>query len=476
MPRGLWESQVPGAMSSVFRRAKIRSEIARMNEAGARLAMLQDDWQHLVYSKLWQVFQSAKIRATIPGFLTTEHNILKRIANEISTVYKWGATRTLITDAATETARALWEEMRIDEVLAYTQLVTNVVRDHIIAPRVVDGTMRVVHFLGDRTTVVQDTNDPSVAVAMRSQETLSQTPGFTQIRSIYADAEVWRTWDENGNMLSEEEHGLGRFPAVVIHAGERVGCFWGDSEFRDVAEANVAIAINLFRLNRLTHFQSELQPTYRGNARDVAKGKTIGGDNLWAGPGDWGVLNLQGDPSKLISVIQSQIGWIANQHGIAADVYNLSAGATSGFQIRLKRAPIESVRAAQLKLWRRVERELLLLMAMVSERDHPLHRLDPMDAEFKLLDFHEEPMLEDPKTQNDVWAERLKLGVTSEARIAQELNPDLTLEQAKKHVLDLVAEREPVIAMKKRLGDQETTQEATGREGGFAKARNGTDE
>lgn len=468
---------MPGAIVDNVRRTKVRSEILRMQEAQARLDILQDDWQDLLLAHLWAMYESDVIRRRMAQFVSTEHNPLKRIGTELSTAYKWGATRVLTDPGQQAIAEKLWKESRIDEVMASVDLHTTVLRDNILTPRIIDGRMTLIQRLPNATTIVQHPRRPDEAVAMRTEEGLAHTAGYTAVRQIYADVERWVEKDAaTGAILINEAHGLGRFPGVVIHADERTeGYFWGTTAFRDVAEATLGIGVLLFELSRLTHFQSELQPVFRGKAKDIGKGLTIGGEVVWAGEGEWDTLDLQADPQKILSVIRARLGWIASQYGLAADVYDLSAKPTSGFEIRLRRAPIEALRVAALKRWRRVEHDLLKLMAMVS-RDHPLYRLDPMRCEFERIDFHEEPMLEDPSTQDRIWAERLKLGVLSEARIVMEMNPDLSLEQAQAYVLQLLAEREPVIAQKKRLGDEETTQEATGREGGLAKARNAEEE
>lgn len=451
IPRSLWDSQAPEAIRDTLRQAKNRAEEDRQHESQRRRAILEDDWEDILYEALYAEYTSSKVRASLRQLITTEHNVAKRICQELSRVYKWGATRELQTPEQTETFRKLADECHYDELLARANFYTNGLRDVGLAPRVTSrGRMKIDVYLPDATTVAQYPDDPTEAVAQWSDGTLSQTTGYDLIVYSYADPEKWLYWDQHGNVIEERRHQVGRLPVAWVHADERIDTFWSDSSARDMFEGTISVAKDLFRLQRKIHFQSELQPTYQGKAREIARNMTIGAENLWVGPGQWGALNLEGDPGQILAVINARIGWIAAQYGLAAGVYTQNMGASSGFQIRIARQPLEEARAEQIKTWRRVEKELLTLLAHASQ-DHPFHKL-PLDAEFKTLDFHEEPMLEDPATQNRVWTERVGLGITSRARIMREYNPDLTLEQAKAELEAITAENEAWIAMQKRMG------------------------
>lgn len=471
IPRALWDSQVPEAIRQSFLEAKDRSEEDRQVEAARRRSILEDDWEDILYQELYTEYESPKLRRQLRHLISTEHNLAKRICRELSRVYKWGATRELRTPAETETFRRLADECRYDEVLAQANFYVNGLRDVGIAPRVTQrGRMKLDVFLPDSTSIAQYPDDPTEALAQWSDATLSQTRGYSLVTIAYADPEKWIFWDQRGNVLATIPHAVGKLPVTWVHADERIDTFWADTVGRDLFEANISIGKLLFKQMRQVHWMSEMQPTYKGKPREIARTMALGMDSPWVGPGDWGVLNFQGDPTQIIETIKARIGWIAEQYGLAADVYDLSASATSGFQIRLKRLPLEEARAAQIKVWRRTERELLTLLAHASQ-DHPYYKL-PLDAEFKKLDFHEEPMLEDPLNQNRVWEERIKLGLKSKRDVFMEMNPDLTREQAGEEMDRIRAERaeeveaERALNMPKDPSDPGKSPEENGAEGG----------
>lgn len=462
-PLSYWDSQVPPLIRQTFQQSKWQAEIERQIEAEQRLSVLDDDWRDILYSALYTEYESPRVRATLKRLITTEHNLAKRICQELSRVYKWGATRELESPQLTETHKKLAEESRLDERLGRANFLVNGLRDIGLAPRVTKrGRMAIDIYLPDRTVVMQDPDDPTDAIAQWSETTLLHTPGYDLIQRVWVDAEEWRYYDQHGKLQGTKPHRVGRLPVLWVHADERIDEFWSSTVGRDLFEANLSVGKDLFKLSRMLHFQSELQPTYQGKAQEIARGTTIGGDSVWAGQGAWGVLNLQGDPNHLIATIRARIGWIAEQYGLAADVYDLSAAATSGFQIRLKRLPLEEARAAQIKLWRRVERELLTLMAHASQ-EHPFYKL-PLDVEYTTLNFHEEPMLEDPLNQNRVWKERIELGVQSRVDVKREIDPDLSKEQAKAKLRETTNENEAWIAMQKRMGAPKDPADGPGRD------------
>lgn len=479
-PTHYFDSQAGRLVRESFRRSKADAEGLRMLDAQVRIEMLEDDWKDILLSKLWRIYQSPKIRDLMPGVISTEHNVYKRIVQELSRVYKYGATRELGTPAQTDIARQLWEECRLDERLAKANFYVNGVRDVGLAPRVIDGKMRLEIWLPDRTQVIQHDEDPTDAVAAWNERTLPNTQGYISIKRVYVDAEKWQIWDvgDGRNKPKVIEHPYGRMPVVWVHADERIDTFWGSTIGTDIVEATLSVGCDLFKLARMLQFQSELQPTYQGNPRDVAKGQTIGGDTLWAGKGTYNVLNLQGDPQHILSVIKARIGWIAQQYGLAADVYDLSSTATSGFQIRLKRQPLEEARISQVKTWRRVEKELLTVMAQVSQEEHPTLKLDPM-AEFKTLDFHEEPLMEDPNTENTVDEANVKNNRNSSIDVLIRRNPDLSREQAIIKQRQIIDENAMVMGWQKESNSSmapdadNRTPEENGRAGARARGRGG---
>ncbi len=435
----LWPNNGEAAVLQSFRRAKWTSDAQRKLAAERRLAMLEDDWKDMLWERICAVYQSEKIRESVRRFVSIELNPFKRIATELSTVYRWGATREVADASQNAVAKALWHECDIDGSLEVANLYLNALRDEIVVPRVIDGRMTLNLLTPDRFSVVQHPEDPTQPAAFWYERTSANTPESTVIERVYADTEEWRIYDVHSNVLRAWRHDLGRLPGVVLHASRRRDSFFGDTEFEDAVENTLMVGVHLTFLTRLVKFQAELQPTYTGHPQDIATGLTVGADELWVGPGTWGTLNLQADPQKYIEVINARIAWVARQYGLSDDAYQLGGDTKSGFELRLKRLPLLEQRARQIKIWRRAEKDLFLLMAMVSEREHPVLKLDPM-GDFS-VNFTEEPMQEDPLIQNRIWSERIAMNVLKPSQVKMELDPDLTREEAMEEIQATIDER-----------------------------------
>ena len=416
-PMGYWSPATAPMMDAHLRMAKMRAEQMRLFTTAKRMQFLEDDWKDLLITRLREIYTSASVQASIGALVSTEHNVYKRINTELSTVYRYGVTRELKNKKQEEIARQLWDETQIDERLEKANYFTNGLRDLLLAPIVVDGKMQIWIITPDRTVVVQHPDDPTQAIAFMTERVLQSTPGYITIQRVYADAEKWVIGSTRNQAAKEVYHNLGRLPAVVVHASQRYDSFFQAMEGEDLADAAIGIGVDIFRLGRILKLQSELQPTFNGSPRKLARGMGIGGEQIWAAEGQFGVLNTQADPEKLIKTINARIGWISESYGLAADVYDLSSNATSGFQTRMKRLPLLEARQKQIKVWDRVEHDLIMLMAQVSQGSHPTLKLDPMAVDFQSLVFHDEPGLTEPLTQNRIWRERNDLGLMSRVEI-----------------------------------------------------------
>ena len=423
----LWGSKAEEVVQRSFANAKWASDYERKLEAERRLDILEDDWKDLLWAKIQEIYKSDRVRESVRALVSCEHNVLKRISTELATVYKWGATRELDNPAQQESAKELWTETDIDVALEMADLYLVVTRDLLIVPWVDDGRMNLELLTPDRVTVIQHPRNPTLAAGFWWERTPSQTPTDTTVTKILADDKEWRLYDAGGKLLDVRPHGCGRLPATVVHAERRRAAFWCETGFQDVVDSTLMIGVLMTMLSRLQYLQSELQVTFAGEADEIAKGQAIGGDTVWTG-GQYGVLNLQADPAHYIQHINARLAWIAQCYGLAADVYDLSGTASSGYQIRLKRLPLEEARRRRIKIWRTAEQDLFRLMAMVANADHPMIKIDPM-VRFN-VNFNEEPLVEDPATESRILDEKVKAGRLSPVDVLMRDDPDLSREQA----------------------------------------------
>jgi hypothetical protein len=116
----------------------------------------------------------------------------------------------------------------------------------------------------------------------------------------------------------------------------------------------------------------------------------------------------------------------AANHGIAPNVLK-HQGVQSAQARELMRAPLKELRREQEDYLRGFEREFVEIVAMVVARD--LTELSFSTDEWS-TDFQERATALDPKTEDEVFEGRRRLGLTSTVKEIMKRNPDLSREQA----------------------------------------------
>lgn len=476
----LWGDTTAETMRRVFDQAKAHAERARRLDAEHRLDILHDDWRDILRSYVSGRY-SANLYKEIEPHISTEHNLLKRVTTDLAQVYKWGATRELSDPRENDKAKLLWDEMQIDEALEQANQYLVALRDLILLPLVIDGVMTLEILTPDQLNVIQHPGLASRAAAFWFTRCTSSNTGPGLLSSVYrptmaateivlVDDMYYRVFDVNYNLLEEVEHGCGRLPCVVVHAEKRTDSFFRPTVFGDVVEATKTVGWLLSALSYMQKMQAELQLTYQGDPDDVAQGQAIGAHALLAGRGGFQTLDLQADPSKYLAHINARISLVSLNHGLGTDGLQLTS-ASSGMQFRIQRMPLLEARRKQIKKWHAVEIELHRVIAMISQRFHPLVKLDPTSR--LSVQFNNPEFAEDPAVQNEVDNDDVANMRASEIDVLMRRNPDLTREQAIERQKQIIKERDQVLGWKAArntsgaLGAGEgKTAEQNGREGG----------
>lgn len=455
----LWDDKTKILVEASFALARSQAEYERKIDAERRLDMLEDDWREQLATYIATLYEPEMFKELEPH-VSTEHNVFKRFATEYSQVYKWGARRELRNQAETDKADILWDETEIDETLEQANLYLNSLRDLILLPLVGDdGKMFIEILTPDRVSVIQRMDRPTEISAFWFTRYCADTQNNwlsrlyqrspLNVEKVLVDDYAYRVFDKGDRMTSEIVHGLGRLPAILVHAEKRTRSFWQPFPFGDVVETNKTVGWLLTALSYLQKMQAELQPTYKGDLDDVAEGSMLGASKVLGGKGDWSTLNLQANPQYYIDHINRRIGLLAQNYGLSPAALTLESSSTSGFAFRMQRQPLLEARKKQLKKWRRVERDLFVLMAQVSQRFHPIVKLDPSSDFF--VNFHEAEYTEDPKTENQIDDENIKARRVSQVDVLMRRDPDLTRQQAMVKQRRILDEQAIVIGWQKEL-------------------------
>src|SRR4030043_367018 len=90
----MFKSQAQAVVEAAVIRAKWNADQARQEEAGNRLDLYMDDYETIIRSKMSELFHKTNYDR-LYYHVNQSQNILKRVVNEVSMVYKATPTREL---------------------------------------------------------------------------------------------------------------------------------------------------------------------------------------------------------------------------------------------------------------------------------------------------------------------------------------------------------------------------------------------
>ena len=364
-------------------------------------------------------------------------NSLKRIVNEVSTVYAEPAARKVAGDAANQARlKAFVEETKLDEVMNHANRMLNLHRAILIGPRVrVDGEARtiVIDILTpDSVIAVCDPNDASrvIAWAVAVEYRNARKPEGWR-------APAWQIWNDHESWLLDKDlmpigapapHALGICPLLpVTYHAETIAGFWPGEEGEDLVAAQVAIWMANVLLLKETKSATK-QTTISGDVTTAARGQSM--DTEVASQFPEGVtastVDMSMDTSLFTAAADYALERVGNNYGLSLAALK-HQGVQSAEARELMLEPLRQIRRDQIKTFRRVEKELAVVVAAIAAIDAPDLRFDPTGFR---ANFGEPQVLQDEATRIRNFKERQALGTDNILDEMQRIDPDLDEEAA----------------------------------------------
>ncbi len=184
----LFNSLAPGTIERSVIMAKWQAEQERMDEASDRLALYSDDYEEIIRETLSTLFckdNYERLKVHVNG----SQNILKRVVNELSMVYKTEATRTL--DVKSDRWEEIKDEAALDVRMKRANRLTNLLNEIIIKVSVRGGKIVYDIITPDNCTVIQNEEDPTKISGLLWLRTYVNTPSSTVIEYEYMDDLGW---------------------------------------------------------------------------------------------------------------------------------------------------------------------------------------------------------------------------------------------------------------------------------------------
>lgn len=313
------------------------------------------------------------------------NNIVKRIVNELSTVYSKPAKRE-VGGAGAKVYDELLEELQVDEHAQQWNRMFNLHRALLVGFRIRKDEEQHRHPVIDIVTpatwrVVLHPNDNKVVIGH-----LIQTD-FKSIRTTDVRKPSWVLWTAHERVHCDQalmpieatyiEHGIkdeagvGVCPYVPVVRSVAVAGFWPGEEGEDLIAAQVAITIANVLLLKETKSATK-QPVVQGDGTGMVRNQAADSEVPIEAPD--GVVVTTIDTSmdtSLFTGAADHIGeGIANNYGMGAAQMK-HQGVQSAEARELMRVPIRELRVEQLALFRLFERRFARAMSAVMKVDDP---------------------------------------------------------------------------------------------------------
>ena len=251
--------------------------------------------------------------------------------------------------------------------------------------------------------------------------------------------ETWRLLNYRGHTVQEEANPYGVLPFVPCWDSAPLADFWqpgGD----DLVSAQEALNLKLTDLMHLIRHQS-FGVGYLKGVRGAGQMHVDPGALLELPEnGEVGFVSQEAEIAEVVESIKFLIRQVAVMHGLSAASMSLDPSTASGVSKVQDSKELAELRADDVALWRRYEKNLFGVTRAVWNHHNPTVKLS--EGATLSLDFADAKPTMSPQEQATTWERLLDLGVITAVDIAMERNPDITTrEEALEHLLKLQEEQ-----------------------------------
>jgi hypothetical protein len=382
-----------------------------------------------------QLFTDPTVRLLRKKFVRMARftNPIRRVVNELSTVYSEPARREVDGDSNTNYHDVL-EAIRMDERALEISRLLNLHRALLVGFRVRINT-------NDEREPVLDIATPANVRAIMHPNDDTLVIGW-MIRTCYrtvrrTNVPAWTLWTDYESVQLRENltaiaetysvHGLGVCPWVPVTLGPPGPGFWPGHEGEDLVAAHLAIWLsNVFLLKetksatKQTIIQGEAALLARNQAADTeVPGELADGQSATT-------VDMSMDLTLFRDTADHVLRHAGLNYGIPPSVL-MHEGVQSAEARELQRLPIRELRRQQQIPLRRFEQRYVRVMAAVLAIDLPALAFD---ASTWRIAFSESETPLDPMAEQQLFEARRGAGLDNTIAFVQRLHPGMTKEQA----------------------------------------------
>lgn len=316
---------------------------------------------------------------------TRFNNPLKRVVNELSTVYSEAAKRFVEGEENNARYQAVLEAVSMDERMFHISCLLNLHRAMLVRFRVrqlPDGTREPVIDWASPSNVraVLHPNDPALVVgwivraSYRTAREGVNKPAWT----LWTDHERVQLRDDLGVIVETYlAHGLGVNPWVPVSLSPVGPGFWPGEEGQDLVAATVSTWMANVLLMKETKSATKAE-TVQGDGANMMRGQASDSElpRMLADGQSVTVTDMSMDLSLFRDTANHIIEHVAQNYGMSAALIN-QEGVQSAEARELMRVPLHQLRLRQQTPLRRFELGLARVMAAVLAKDMPDRAFSP---------------------------------------------------------------------------------------------------
>lgn len=414
-----------------FLQAKWRADQERKEEAQNRLDLYMDDYEEIIRSKMAELFHKDNYKR-LYYHVNQSQNVLKRVVDEISAVYKVPAVRTL--SAKNDRWNDIAAGLNLDEMGARVNCYANLLNEVLLKVGVRGGRVVLDILTPNVCMVVQNEDDPTQADAIVYMRTLVNTLGSSDIDYHYwsVEGDYW-IFDNDfrvkakifeGNSPYRRKDGSFALPFIVIHRRMPDSAFWDQDSGRDLYNGAVLIGVKMTLFDYYFKVASIKQPYIIGDNVEVPGEQVCDPLTIFTASGQnaqIGLLDMQINMGQLKDALVFQLNSLINNYGISADQWSLVIAETSGRALKIRNRALLESREKQRPSYIRAEKDIFDTVRIVNNA----HFKDQIPEDVELtVDHGEIEFPEEPAVELQLEKDRLKSGLISLGQFYQHFNPN----------------------------------------------------
>jgi len=429
----LFQSAIPGLFSKLNFEIESTANKERKEETTKRISFYHDQQLDRLSEQLDTLFSDPS------NMVQVELNIVKKIINNLSQVYREPPSRTVDgTDRDAEIYQTITEQCSLDLKMKQASRYTKLLKTILLRPVWRNDHIDLDLLCGNILDI--ETGDSPEDLQRILITDYGSSNKIEDIEYSLWTADTFQRLDYRGSILDEQPNPYRVLPFIPVFDYMPTGSqFWlggGDDIISLQESINMALTDLLF-LMRMQAF-----------GVGYVKSSSPGGGSVRVDPGtlielptdgEIGFKAQQAEIEQVLAAIDKLVKWACVSNGLSAGSMSTDPTEQSGVAKIVDNKELSELRLDDIALFRSYEKKLFDLMRTVWNVHNPKQKLS--EKATLAIDFYDPSPKVSPKEQAETWNMLLEMGIATAVDVIMERNKDLkTREDALSFLMQLQEE------------------------------------